>query len=208
MESKFFAISVRKGPNIVLKTIKSFSLNQTLGDVLEYLGFGWDIATEVWSGEKQDSATVDLWKLELSTQLSELCKFGQSAIFFSLSVQSADTPEAPQKNAFTMMMNAHTEKRLPEKRGNDRFGQDKVFDRLIDVFSKEDLKFPNSCVNTTGKNIISSLSNVLYYLDPHHGKFLARGLKIPPRFAEFQGYNQWQSHKHKEPKVFMHAYID
>lgn len=56
-------------------------------------------------------------------------------------------------------------------------------------------------VSTTGVNFVGKLSKCLWYIDPHHGKFSSRGIKIPSRFEAFQGYNDFKKNKKKEPRL-------
>ena len=50
----------------------------------------------------------------------------------------------------------------------------------------------------TGVNFISKLAQTLWYLDPHHEKFVNRGIHLPDQFAVYKGYNDF---KKKEPRL-------
>ena len=56
------------------------------------------------------------------------------------------------------------------------------------------------CVGTIGVKFVQKLARVLWYLDPHHDKFLARGIHIPPLFESFKGYNDYKRKK-EEPRM-------
>ena len=50
-------------------------------------------------------------------------------------------------------------------------------------------------------NFVSMLSQVLWYLDPHHEKFASRGIHLPDRFSAYRGYNDFKKKKEKEPRL-------
>ena len=52
-----------------------------------------------------------------------------------------------------------------------------------------------------GRSFVHKLAQCLWYLDPHHQKFLNRGTKLPVRFNAFQGYNDYKRKKEKEPRL-------
>ena len=48
---------------------------------------------------------------------------------------------------------------------------------------------------------MQKVARILWYLDPHHQKFLARGIHIPSMFESFHGYNDYKRKKEKEPRL-------
>lgn len=47
---------------------------------------------------------------------------------------------------------------------------------------------------------MKTISDVLWYLDPHREAFLSRSIVFKD-FKEFQGYNDWKQQKRKKPRV-------
>lgn len=56
-------------------------------------------------------------------------------------------------------------------------------------------------VESTGVYIIKTLTNVLWYLDPHIEKFNAKCIYLGDDINDFRGYNDWRHQKRKEPKI-------
>lgn len=72
---------------------------------------------------------------------------------------------------------------------------------MVGVLGAMNLGWRQCDVKITGVNFISMLSKCLWYIDPHHGKFIARGIHLPDRFSRFQGYNDFRRKKEKEPRL-------
>jgi hypothetical protein len=71
----------------------------------------------------------------------------------------------------------------------------------VDLLQSKDVLFKAIQVETVGLNVVKTLTNVLWYIDPHHHKFHDRGIKLPKTFSSFEGYNNWHVQKKKEPMV-------
>ena len=52
-----------------------------------------------------------------------------------------------------------------------------------------------------GAAFTHKLTQCLWYLDPHHQKFVNRGIALPVRFNSFQGYNDYKRKKEREPRL-------
>lgn len=52
-----------------------------------------------------------------------------------------------------------------------------------------------------GSNLITTLSDVLWYMDPFHRKFSERSLQVPKFFQKFSGYRDWKKQHKMEPRV-------
>ena len=49
--------------------------------------------------------------------------------------------------------------------------------------------------------VLSTLSDILHYCDPHVEKFEERGSSLPKIFSGLRGFNLWQESKRKLPEV-------
>ena len=54
---------------------------------------------------------------------------------------------------------------------------------------------------SSGVYITKTITDVLWYLDPHIDKFIARCIYLGDDVIEFRGYNDWRHQKRKEPTV-------
>lgn len=204
MDAKYFAISVQRGPTVVTKTIRQLDSSKTLGDVLETLGFGSEGAVTVKSAPTQDSRTDDYFTFtELTCPLHVVSEFGHRAIFFFLPSENENVLEnqgtSEKKSALDVLMSSATSanKVIPERK-NDIRAKDKVFNSLLDMMKADKLYFPNVKM---GQKVLEDLAGVLFYMDSHHQKLKDRGIKMPGRFSDFQGFNTWKTNKTKESKV-------
>ena len=57
------------------------------------------------------------------------------------------------------------------------------------------------CSKQTGSNFVHKLTQALWYIDPHHSKFVGRGIHLPDRFSMYRGYNDFKKKKEKEPRL-------
>lgn len=56
-------------------------------------------------------------------------------------------------------------------------------------------------VESTGVYITTTLTNVLWYLDPRIEKFNAKCIYLGDDINDFRGYNDWRHQKRKDPKI-------
>ena len=59
----------------------------------------------------------------------------------------------------------------------------------------------STCNKQTGSNFIHKLTQALWYIDPHHSKFVERGIHLPDCFSTYKGYNDFKRKKEKEPRL-------
>ena len=76
-----------------------------------------------------------------------------------------------------------------------------MFNKVLDLLSSLNVGFQATTVKDTGRKLISTLTKVLWYLDPHHHKFAARGLSMPKALGGFTGFIDWKSTHKKMPRV-------
>ncbi|XP_060571418.1 uncharacterized protein LOC132729628 [Ruditapes philippinarum] len=71
---------------------------------------------------------------------------------------------------------------------------------VLKFMQKNGVAFTPMQVETTGTYICKTLTNTLWYLDPHWEKFEQRSISCVD-FQDLRGYNNWRKLKIKEPKV-------
>ena len=57
------------------------------------------------------------------------------------------------------------------------------------------------CSKQTGSNFVHKLTQALWYIDPHHSKFVEHGIQLPDCFSMYKGYNDFKRKKEKEPRL-------
>ena len=80
-------------------------------------------------------------------------------------------------------------------------GDQKVRNLVIDMLEEVKAGWAPDSVDTIGENFVRQLSNTLWYLDPHHEKFLSRSIHLPSELDKFQGFNDWRRKKIKQPTL-------
>lgn len=148
--------------------------------------------------------------VDLNFNVVECCALNSRFIRYSVieaeeqRALSATLP--PQKNAFSVMMVAARELRLPSKilstpeRYETGRGDHRVHDDVIDYMKDKGLGFSAG----TGKQIVGALSKALFYMQPHAKTFHARIPNfVPPYFACLlrKVYNDPTAHKHASPPI-------
>lgn len=85
---------------------------------------------------------------------------------------------------------------------NELNSKDKLYNNILLKLKNKAVGFTPVQVNTIGVTIVKTLTNALWYIDPHHMKFENRGIIIPEFFSQFKDYNDWRVQKKKEPMVW------
>ncbi len=81
------------------------------------------------------------------------------------------------------------------------FNGKQFFYLYIDVLCSMNVNWTLSTVYVTGTPFVRKLAKCLWCLDTHHVNFTTRGFKIPCRFSQFQGYNDYKRKRVKEPRL-------
>ena len=71
------------------------------------------------------------------------------------------------------------------------------------VKESEEIGFHAQQAHTVGNQVLGTITDCLWFLDPQHSKLQSRGIKLPPLFEQFTGckYNDPKKQKKKIPKV-------
>ncbi len=111
-------------------------------------------------------------------------------------------------NAFSILMSAAREQRLPRKllakdAENGRSDY-KLHDDIIDFLATKKLGFSAGCEMTSGKQVVSTLQHSLFYLLPHLPTLKSRNQSfLPDYFVPFteKTYSDTKAHKHSLPPL-------
>ena len=106
-----------------------------------------------------------------------------------------------QINAFQVMMSAQV--RLASQVHPNHVSvsnrKDELFNSIIDWLKKEGLSWkPSEVANGTASTMVSTIRDVLWYLDGHHSTLAERSCPIPHLFSQFVGYNTPEKSKHRK----------
>ena len=128
-------------------------------------------------------------------------KFG-SYVKFSVKCEDEPQPTSSSvvlRNAFEIMRKSQQElsnRRLPQ-RLSERTKKDKLFNDLLNLLETKKWEWAPDGVES-GRVFLTTLTNVLWYLDGHHDTLSRRGLQVPELFSPYQGYNVPQASKHRK----------
>ena len=56
-------------------------------------------------------------------------------------------------------------------------------------------------VASVGESLTQKLTRALWYIDPHHDKFVARGIQLPPHLGTLEGYSDYKQKKERVPQL-------
>ena len=104
----------------------------------------------------------------------------------------------PLKDAFSVLMSAQQQLKLPAKISPESALKNSKFqlrNAIIEWLDTNKLGWSATIVESHGRNFISLLCDVLWNLDGHHGTLRSRSCGIPVMFSGFVGYNQPQKRK-------------
>ena len=165
-----------------------------------------DVATVHIAKDSTFSSSCQDVKLQYEVAVCQLfdCKY----VSFNLksAKDSQHSAGTPQRSAFDVLMNSAREKVLPLKlssagRSGGLRATERLYNDLLEYLGHFSVGWSKDCVETTGKRFVSSLRDALWYLDGQHGKFAERGLALPTRLLQFEGYNDWRAKKTKQPQL-------
>ncbi len=155
-------------------------------------------------------ATKDnLSSVDINLPVDEVCRsFGS---FAKLLCEEEKEPSQQARatttrylNAFEVMMVnqlAHSKKReLPSYLKEPKNNKDKLFNDLVRYFEEKEWKWMDGG-GTHGKRFITSLRDVLWYIDGHHSTFEDRYCKMSDPFDKFVGYNSPEKSKHRKRQI-------
>ena len=89
-----------------------------------------------------------------------------------------------------------SQRRLPQ-RLLERTKKDKLFNDLLNLLETKEWEWAPDGIES-GRRFLTTLTNVLWYLDGHHDTLSHRGFKVPELFSPYQGYNVPQASKHRK----------
>ena len=113
----------------------------------------------------------------------------------------SNVTNANRTNAFDVMIEAQRQLStitVPEAHKNPCNKKEELFNALIKFIETNEFKWtPSEMSANVGVNIISTLTDVLWYIDGHYEKFAERYCGIPAVFHQFTDYNKPETEREK-----------
>lgn len=110
-----------------------------------------------------------------------------------------------EPNAFSVLMKTSKNYCMPKKPdasdSKKMMGPQKLYGDLIDWGTNMGFGWTPDIVEQSGKQVMKSLTNALWYVDHCHEKLKENGCPIPKTFDKFQNYNKYKSLRHRAPVV-------
>jgi len=119
----------------------------------------------------------------------------------------SDDPMSQKKSAFAVLLEAREKMKLPQ-RPNENNKRDVLTKLFIDWLDGLELGFSPDGVDTIGKNFVTTVTNVLWYIDPYVSTMVERSCKVPQALNRFFGLNNPKLRKQKIPAVESHRLLE
>ena len=113
-----------------------------------------------------------------------------------------DTTHGNGESVFMRLMSTArkaNERKLPEFLGDGSGNsKNKLYNSVINWLKKNNLTFSAGCVDTLGKELVTTLTNTFWYIDGYFKTLSDRGHGVPEIFHPFQNFNRPEKHKHRK----------
>ena len=121
----------------------------------------------------------------------------------SSSTSNNEQNENPKRCAFDILLSGARKLSLPERFPEDtKIANYKrvMYNRVLQILEKAGLGFTPGNLDS-GTTFVHSLTNSLWYTDPHVDKMEERNCHVPMIFQPFRGFNLPDRHKHKHEQA-------
>ena len=146
------------------------------------------------------SSTNSRFKMEVKTEtpISVCSQFGAFSVEIFVQVAGEETPTtvSSEQSAFSVLMNKAKERGRPSKEDPVKNSVDKIYNDLLEYLAELDIDWSVSVINTTGKNFVKSLRDLIWHITLHHDKFISRAAHLPDFVTQrFSDCNNYQGKK-------------
>ncbi|KAK6189772.1 hypothetical protein SNE40_001768 [Patella caerulea] len=138
------------------------------------------------------------------TPLTTLREFGKKYIYVTIEPKYNEECEGKEgkancPSAFSILMNTRKIYDQLPSQSEPNNAKRRLFNKVIEVFREKDIGFTRVQVKTVGVTVVQTITNVLWFIDPHLEKFCSRGIGISGMFAGLNGFNDHKAQKKKPP---------
>ena len=165
----YVTVSLVAGLKEVLKwTVMEASVDYTFLKLLEIAveKSGYSSASESATCYlSQDIKCTTKVQVALDYNVCQCCDLNGKFIRFSL--PGEETSTSCGRNAFSVLMASARALHLPQKLDSSHTRGDNLLNNIIDFMSEHSLSFSAGVEHTSGKQVVSTLQRVLFYIQPH-----------------------------------------
>ena len=79
--------------------------------------------------------------------------------------------------------------------------KDHLYNDVIHVLKTNNIGFTAQQAATIGTQVVRTLTNFFWYLDPFHDRLSSRAVKLPDLFKDLKGYRNFKKQHKKVPQV-------
>jgi hypothetical protein len=185
----WFIVAVYKEKKLLNEDAVEVESTRTFGDLLfEVLGydiFDQPIVVQFYNELTKNWTNV---KYGLGANLSLCEKFQPCQVKFTLKEQENLEKQNRQSiNGLSKIMEASRIHRLPKER-NFVTRHDLLYNDLVSLLKTKSLGWYGICYESIGSRFIKALTDLLWYVDPHHDKLNLRSCVIPETFLSLSQY--------------------
>ena len=155
---------------------------------------------KVYVGKQKDC--VD--EADITMCVSQVISMFGPFIKFHVESGGCSLPQQPARNAFEVLREGQRQlemKKLPSHIEVPKNNKQKLRNGIIDMLDQNGLLFKHNEVATHGEELVSCLTETLWYIDGHHDIFKSRSFPIPDCFDTFTGYNTPEASKHRKRQI-------
>lgn len=90
---------------------------------------------------------------------------------------------------------------MPDGFANPKTQKQKLTNKVLEFLVQNDCAWRSDEVTMSGGSLITALTDTLWTIDGHHQVLGSQGYRIPPLFAQFNGYNKPELSKHRKRQL-------
>lgn len=79
--------------------------------------------------------------------------------------------------------------------------KDRLFNNVIESLKKRKVGFSSHQIENIGRDVVNTITNTMWFLDPFIDKLKDRSVNIPAMFKELTGYRNIKKQHQKAPQV-------
>ena len=119
--------------------------------------------------------------VKTTTPISVCNQFGAFTvdIFIRVNGEEAAVNNSAEKCAFSMMMQRANTRGRPSKIDPAKNSVDEIYNDLLDLIADLGIDWSASVIDSTGKEFVKSLRDLIWHITLHHDKFTSRAATLP-----------------------------
>ena len=186
----WFIVAVYKEKKLLSEDAVEMESTQTFDDLL-FEVLGYDIFDQPVTVQFYNELTKN-WtnvKYGLGAKLNLCEKLQPCQVRFTLKEHEnlEERSTQPNVNGLNKIMETSKTRRLPKER-NPVTRHDLLYNDLIKLLEIESLGWYGESYKSIGSSFIKALTDLLWYIDPHHEKLNLRNCNIPETFLSLPQY--------------------